>query len=638
MFRSLVRTPRSRSLVLGWVAALALGSVAALAPAVAHAKISPDAQKVVDRYLAATGGRDAFLAERSSHSKATLSAFGLTGVNETWTQQPNLTANVTTIGPITIRGGYDGKTAWRVDQNGKFSKQDGKDLEEAASSAWFENDSWLMPDQGGGDVAVQGTQKGSTGTYTVLVLTPPVGRMRELWFDTKTGLLTRMVTKSDQRTVINTLSDYRPIQGRTRAFKTVLSIVGMPANDAVATLDSLWINPKLDSRVFAPPVEAAAAVRYLKTPGRATLPMRYGERHVWLQVSMNGRPPEDFLLDTGASVTVIDSAAAVRYGLSVQGHMHAMGAGAAGGASFSSVDSLRITGPDGDGVVLANQNVAVLSLNPYLEPFFWRPIAGVLGYDFISRFANRVDFDGQTLTLYDPKTFHYEGKGTPVALTLANNIPVVKAKLDGAYEGDFRLDVGSGSTVDVHGPFAKKNDFSSKLGKTVQVTGGGFGGTFTSTLGRMKKMEIGPYSWASPLVSVPDAETGGLASEDYAGNIGNQVLERFIATFDYDHRTVYLEPSKRYGSRDRFSMAGVQIAKLQDGYLAVQVLPGSSAEAAGIRERDRVQSLDGRAIGSYRPDDLMKMFEDGKVGDTHTFEVLREGKPVKLTLKLKELI
>ena len=139
-------------------------------------------------------------------------------------------------------------------------------------------------------------------------------------------------------------------------------------------------------------------------------------------------------------------------------------------------------------------------------------------------------------------------------------------------------------------------------------------------------------------MSVPDAETGGLASEDYAGNIGNQVLERFTATFDYDHRTVYLEPSKRYGSRDRFSMAGVQIAKLQDGYLAVQVLPGSSAEAAGVRERDRVQSLDGRAIGSYRPDDLMKMFEDGKAGDTHTFEVLREGKPVKLTLKLKELI
>jgi hypothetical protein len=615
-----------------------LGCLAALAPTIAIAKITPDAQKVIDRYITATGGKDAFLAERSSHSKATLKAFGLAGANETWSERPNKSASVTSIGPITIRAGYDGTTAWRIDQNGKFSKQDGKDLEEAASTSWFENDAWLMADQGGGDITLAGTQKDSTSTYSVLTVTPPVGRVREMWFDTKTGFLTRMVTKSDTRTVITTMSDYRAVQGRTRPFKTVLSIAGMPANDAVATLDSLWINQAIPAQTFAPPVDAASAVRFLKTPGRATLPMRYGERHVWLQVSVNGRPPEDFLLDTGASVTVIDSAAAARYGLQVQGHMHAMGAGAAGGASFSSVDSIRVMGPDGDGVTLASQNVAVLSLNPFLEPFFWRPISGVLGYDFISRFANRVDYDGQTLTLYDPKTFKYEGKGTAVPMTLAGNIPVVKAKLDGAYEGDFRLDVGSGSTVDVHGPFAKKNDLQSKLGKTVKVTGGGFGGTFSSTLGRMQKMEIGPYSWSAPLVAVPDAETGGLASEDYAGNIGNQVLERFTATFDYDHRTVYLEPGKRYGSRDRFSMAGVQIAKMKEGYLAVQVLPGSAAQAAGLKELDRVQSIDGKPIGSYRPDDLQKLFEDGAPGTSHTIEVLRDGNSKKLTLKLKELI
>jgi predicted metalloprotease with PDZ domain len=137
---------------------------------------------------------------------------------------------------------------------------------------------------------------------------------------------------------------------------------------------------------------------------------------------------------------------------------------------------------------------------------------------------------------------------------------------------------------------------------------------------------------------VPDAETGGLASEDFAGNIGNQVLERFTCTLDYERRVVYLEPGKRYGGRDRFTMGGVQIAKLGDGYLAVQVLPGSAAEEAGIQERDRVQSLDGKPIGSYRPDDLQKMFEDGKPGDKHVFEILRDGKSKKLTLKLKEIV
>src|SRR6187455_1256198 len=117
----------SRSpLRVSWTRTLVLGCLAALAPTIAIAKITPDAQKVIDRYITATGGKDAFLAERSSHSKATLKAFGLAGANETWSERPNKSASVTSIGPITIRAGYDGTTAWRIDQNGKFSKQDGK--------------------------------------------------------------------------------------------------------------------------------------------------------------------------------------------------------------------------------------------------------------------------------------------------------------------------------------------------------------------------------------------------------------------------------------------------------------------------------------------------------------------------------
>ena len=49
---------------------------------------------------------------------------------------------------------------------------------------------------------------------------------------------------------------------------------------------------------------------------------------------------------------------------------------------------------------------------------------------------------------------------------------------------------------------------------------------------------------------------GALASEDYAGNVGNQILDRFKCTIDYDHKTVYLEPGKRYAKRDQFSRAG----------------------------------------------------------------------------------
>jgi C-terminal processing protease CtpA/Prc len=154
----------------------------------------------------------------------------------------------------------------------------------------------------------------------------------------------------------------------------------------------------------------------------------------------------------------------------------------------------------------------------------------------------------------------------------------------------------------------------------------------------MKKMAIGPFSWTDPIVSLSAATSGGFASEDYAGNFGNQMLERFRATFDYERRTIHLEPGARYRQRDRFSRAGLLIAKMPDGYRAMQVLNGSAAERAGVIEGDAVRSVDGRPIERWSQDELSRRFEDGAVGEKHVIEVVRAGKPRKLTMKLAEIL
>jgi predicted aspartyl protease len=592
------------------------------------------AQEIVDRYLAATGGREAALAERTSYTRGRLSAFGLQGTVEAWSQHPDRSASHTVIGPFTVREGNDGTTAWRVDQNGKFAKLDGKDLENARAGAWFDNQGWLL-DRGGSIVRLP-DEGDSTGRFAVLEVTPPVGRNRILYFSLATGLLERTVTKMDERTVTQTLSDYRRVAGRQRAHAVTISIAGMPANDVRLTIDSIAVNVPIDPAVFAPAVQAVQDVRFLgAVPLR--LPFAYSTRHVWLRASVNGRPEEDFLLDTGASITVIDSTYAARIGLESEGAIQAAGAAAAGHAAFSALDSLRL-GQGAAGVVLTGQKVAVMPLNRYLEPFFWTPIAGILGYDFLSRFVTEVSFDRKTIALHDPATFRYTGTGTGIPMTMAGNIPVVKARIDDRYEGDFRLDVGSGSTVDLHTPFVEKHGLREKVGKTIEVTGGGFGGTFTTQICRMQKFEIGPYAWEQPLVSLARAQTGGLSSEDYAGNVGNQILDRFTCTFDYERRMVYLEPGERFGKRDRFSLAGVQLARFGDRIQAMQVIRGSAADEAGIRFEDEVVALDGKPASSYTVEQVNQMFDEGRPGTKHVVEVLRDGKRKKLTMKLRELL
>lgn len=607
----------------------------------ARAEITPEARAAVEKYVTASGGRALSESIRSTHLKARVSALGLVGTTEAWTKLPNHHATETLLGPFKISDGYDGAVAWRTDPaTGKPMALDGKDLEDAVAAAYYDNERWLAPDQGGGKVTVAGVEKDSAGTYTVLEVTPPIGRSRRFYVNQKTGLVDRATSKRDQLELVSTFSDYRPDPaGRPVAYRQLTRVIGMPANDLTLEVDSLWVNEDLpDSRFALPGADANESFHYLKTPGAARLPFRYSGRHVWLTASVNGGPMVDFLFDTGASITVIDSVFAAKIGLVTEGQLQGQGAGAMGNATFSKVRSIRVEGPDGDGVEIADQKVAVLSINVHLAPFFWRDCAGVLGYDFISRFVSEIDFDKGTLALRDPKSFQYQGSGQAIPFTIAGTVPAIHMTLDGAYDGVYRVDVGSNSTVDLHGPYVKTQGLDRKVAGGIEVTGGGFGGTFSNRLVRMKSLAIGTFSWKNPMVSLSGAESGALASEDYAGNIGNQILERFKCTFDYERRVLYLEPSARYHEPDRFSRAGVQLARYGDEVKAMQVLPRSPAAKAGLLLGDRVIAIDGKPALSYTVDDLQKIFESVTPGRVVVLEVEHGDQRRKIEVKLATIL
>jgi hypothetical protein len=618
-------------------ALLVVVQVALTAPPAA-AGITPEARRVVERYLEAIGGRALQDSMRTLRVAGAVSAFGLHGRAIAWHARPDRSATEIELGPFKIAEGFDGTAGWRTDPSGKLVMLDGKDLEDTRASAWFENDRWLEPDQGGGAVSAAGAERDSAGTYAVLEVAPPVGRPRRLWFDDRTGLLGRSVSRKDQQTVSFINSDFRRVGGRTIAFRSLTRFEGMPANDLVLELDSIAVNVDVPRSRFAAPMAAGTGLRWLRTPGQARLPFEYASRHVWLKVSVNGAPPADFLFDTGASITVLDSTYAARLGIATVGHQQGVGAGAVGNASFATVQTLRAAAPDSDGVELADVQVAVLGLKGFLEPYFWRDIAGVVGFDFIQRFVDRIDYDHRVLTLEDPQDFHYSGNGAAIPMTLAGTTPVVKLTLDGSIEGLYRVDVGSGSTVDLHTPFVKQHRLLETAGAKVEITGGGFGGTFLSTARRMARLEIGPYGWAEPIVALSAATRGAFTSEDYAGNLGNQILQRFTCTLDYERRVLYLEPGARYSEPDEFPRSGLQLARFGDRVVAYAVLAGSPAERAGVREQDEVVSIDGKPARDWTPDTLYEAIDRGHPGDRHTLEVERDGERRKLTLVLRDLL
>jgi hypothetical protein len=411
----------------------------------------------------------------------------------------------------------------------------------------------------------------------------------------------------------------------------------MPVNQLRATFDSVLVNVDVAGLAFTMPGDAASDVRWLGKSGVARLPFDYRARHVWLKASVNGGPPEDFLFDTGASVTVLDSSWAAEHGVKTEGRMQAAGAGAAGGASFATIGSLRVAGTNGDGIEVPNVKVATLDVNPGFEPLMWRRMAGILGYDVISRFVVTIDYDDSVLVLHEPQAWKYEGSEKPLPMVMNGTVPALTGTFDGTEAGLFRLDVGSSSTVDVHAPFAKRHELRGRMKRTVSVQGVGFGGTFLSEIGRLGSMSLGPYEWDDPIVSISGATVGAFASEDFAGNIGNRVLERFRVTLDYNRRHVYLEPGTRYSDRDHLTHAGVMFAR-RGGVVTVEdVLSGSPADRAGLRARDEVVAVNGREIASWDLPQLQALLDDGPTGERVTVSVRRESRARTLRVRLDEV-
>jgi hypothetical protein len=607
-----------------------------LTPAAA-AEITPEAGKVVERYLLAIGGRAAFEAVETVHGHGIVQAFGFSGAIDTWTARPDRRASRMEIGPLTIQQGYDGKTAWRTDPSGKVIVLDGLDLERSIASTWFDANRWLEPDQAGGRVRLAKDQK-VEGPYDVLLVESPGGEARRMWVHRETGLIDRIVARSDQRTVINTLESYKTFSGLKFATVAITSVEGMASNDVTITFETLEVNGDMSAAPFGVPGDQGDAPQYLKTPGRAQLAFNYSGKHLWLRASVNGHPPADFILDTGASITVIDSVYAASIGLETQGSLQGQGAGASGSASLGKLQSLRVEDASGDGVALGDVSVAVLSVNAVLEPFFWRTCAGILGFNFINQFVSEIDYDTKTLVLHDPETFQYSGKGTAIPMKLDGTTPTIAMTIDGTYEGEFRVDVGSSATVDLHRPFVKTHGIDTRVKKSVTVVSGGFGGTFTSRLTRMNSIAIGPFSWKKPMVSLSGAEAGALASEDFAGNIGNRILERFRCTFDYERRVLWLEPGARYGDADSFTRSGLQLIRTGDVVGIAQVIEGSPAQKAGLRVGDEVRAIDGRAAAEWSRDALEVLFDEGKPGRKVAFDIARDGVARRVVIKLREVI
>jgi membrane-associated protease RseP (regulator of RpoE activity) len=171
------------------------------------------------------------------------------------------------------------------------------------------------------------------------------------------------------------------------------------------------------------------------------------------------------------------------------------------------------------------------------------------------------------------------------------------------------------------------------------VDGWGVGGHSRSYITRGASLTLGPVKIDDVVAGFSAQKSGAFADPTYQGNVGAGILKRFVVTFDYGHRIMYLKPLPTpVADTGVFDRSGMWINLSGDGFEVVDVSAGGAAGAAGLAVGDKILSVDGKPGGTLSLSELRMSLRDQPAGSVVSFTVKRGEKTWTVPVTLKDQI
>ena len=473
----------------------------------------------------------------------TIAAGGLSGTLTTWDASGHRTRSEMVMGPIAMTTGSDGKRRWQQDGTGNVRILGGEELSEDSADAGFslENYDPLGKSKSGTSVKLRPGRDKATGCY-VLDILPKGGSGQTVLIDPQTYLV-RQVTqhKNGMDSIVKFLA-YQSQFGTQIPSRMEIGFGGLPLK-VLATLASATALPQVSATLFQPP----AATRDWKflSPGvkDASLPFTLQDNEVVVPVTVNGHSLR-MLLDSGAGSAFVSAEAARTAGLITEGDLPAMGYGGTAATGLAKDATLEI----GQTVSLPHQVLHVIKDENVTKQLSEVGVDGAVGYEIFSRFTVRIDYPSKIITLSDPalpQAAPALAHAVVLPLKLETRTPTILASVDGKPAARFLVDTGDSGALHLYTPYATANGLLPKADdRTVlKQQGVGVGGTLNEQVSLGHTLALGRLTMQNvPVATMTGGGISGVSS--HAGGLGNGVLGRFVATFDYAHGQLTLEAPK----------------------------------------------------------------------------------------------
>lgn len=388
--------------------------------------------------------------------------------------------------------------------------------------------------------------------------------------------------------------------------------------------------------VFASAVKASppatAAARFDAGTTRATVSFENEGGLIFVTLGVGASRPLVFLLDTGFDDTILDAAVAKELGLVARDQRKQAEPG--GAVETATLPPVEMRMP---GLVIPEVRMQTLPLGE-LSRVPGRRVDGILGHTVLSRFVLTVDYRGQRLVFEDPGHFAPAGAGSALPMVEEDRQVFVHAlvKVAGhaAVDGKFKLDTAGLDVMGFNNNFARANHWDFSPEAVVRAPGVGAGGETQGYLFRGEWVELGGHRFERPFLGVT-VDSGGFENRPNAGTIGAALLGRFVVVFDYPHGRLFLRPGPGIREPLLYDSVGVMMRSSAD-FRIVEVfrtLPGSPAVAAGLREGDRIVTVDGQKVAR-----LGEIWERFRHPGTHRVEIERAGARQVVTVAARPLL
>ena len=370
-----------------------------------------------------------------------------------------------------------------------------------------------------------------------------------------------------------------------------------------------------------------------------SVPFEANNNLVIVQTSVNSSKPLSFILDTGASGTVISEKAAKDLGLKLEGQAKASAQGGEIEAAFVKNASLRLS----KDIELPKLTLAAIRLSG-LEAGTGHKIDGILGYEIFNRFVVEIDYASKLVKFYEPQNYKYAGRGKTISITVEDDTPFVRAEVAPAgrqsFEGKFLVNAGLTGTLAFNSPFVVRNKLLEILSNTKAITFGSIlAGKSAGRIGRVNSLQFGGFLISNPVANFSQDAAGDDSDAESAGMIGGEVLRRFKLIVDYSRRAIILEPNKQFSDAYEFDMSGASLAAGGEGFKIFKVrslIENSPATEAGLQVGDTITAFNGKPATEMTLEQIRRMFR--QAGQIYKLSVKRNESALELTIKTRRII